>query len=519
MTTTLSILEQVTADVAVLRKTFREGKTRPLESRRASLLALQRLIVEGTPLLCAAVWKDLHKPEFETAAGELALVKSDIQEHLDHLEEWAAPQPVSTDKLNIPGSSAIWSDPLGVCCVMGPWNYPVGLTLKPLVGCLAAGNTCLLRVPSDDQCSESSKVIAKLVREYMDPNVVRVVEGGIPATQAVLAMAPHLDKYFFTGGSFVGKLVAKAAAEHLVPTVLELGGKSPCIVDQSADITIAGKRVAWGAFFNAGQTCVRPDYVLVHTSIADRFIQAVQDGRTHMYGKGPESNRSSPDYGRIVNIRSHQRLAQFIASAASTGCTMTGGDCNEDELFIEPTILDFGTDWKAFADAAVMQQEIFGPIMPILRYDSLDEALEFIQKRPKPLALYCFTTTTSVHQRVLKETTSGMAVINDCMVQVSNSALPFGGVGASGMGSYGGKKSFDAFSHQKSVLYKTNWLDVPMRYPPYSEFSKKVMLALLVPIPRQQMRWLQLSVVVLGLSIASVYVDWQATPLGAYLGL
>jgi len=499
--------DKVAKDVAVLRQTFRDGKTKPLANRRASLHAFLRMLTENESLLCEALWKDLHKNECEAMGGEIKLLHQELQTHLDHLDQWAAPQRVSTDLLNIPGSSAIVADPLGVCCVIGAWNYPILLTLMPVVGCLAAGNTCLIRVPSSRYSAESSKIMARLVRKYLDDKIVRVVEGVCEVTQAVLAQ--RYDLIFFTGGTYVGKMVARAAAEHLCPTVLELGGKSPCIVDASADVRVAAKRAAWGAFINAGQTCIRPDYVLVETTVADRFVAAVQTEIELMFGGGV----SNPHFGRVINARAHERLVKLIK--ASSDYVVYGGRSEASERFIEPTLLDYGNDAKAFGSAPAMLDEIFGPIMPILRYESLDRVLDFVNDRPKPLVVYCFTTRRSVRQRIVSETTSGTTVVNDCMMHMTNDKLPYGGIGLSGMGSYQGKYSFDTFSHKKSVLYKTNWLDLPQRYPPYSPLDRKVLLTLLHPRPLWQIRLAKGLVWALALSLPL----WLALRIGIALEL
>ena len=478
---TMEIEKQIANDVSVLRRSFKAGKTKPLSARRASLEAMRRMISENKSLFCSALWEDLHKSHTEAMFSEIALVEMEIQEHLDHFEDWAAPQKVSHDLMNIPGSSAIHSDPLGVCCIFGPWNYPIGLTLKPMVGCLSAGNTCLLRLPDPACSSECSKVLAQLVRQYMDDDIVRVVEGGIPETEAVLK--ERFDKIFFTGGSFVGKIVARAAAEYLCPVVLELGGKTPAIVDSSINVKIAAKRITWGAMLNAGQTCIRPDYLFVHASVADQFIEAVKEAIDTMYGKGHRAILKSPEYGRVINARACQRLVKKIEDGREF--IVKGGHCEVDQCFIEPTVMDFGTDMDAFEVSKVMAEEIFGPILPILRYESLDHCLEFIRERPKPLMLYLFTKNRSLRDRVVGETTSGMVTVNDCMIHMTNSALPFGGVGPSGTGQYGGKSSFDVFSHKKSVMYKTLRLDIPQRYPPYSEFDKKFLRVALYPRSRR----------------------------------
>ncbi len=474
----------------------------PFSARRASLKAFRRMIQENTSVICKALWQDLHKNETEANLGEISSILREVQEQLDHFEDWAAPQRVSQDPLNLPGSSAILSDPLGVCCVIGTWNYPFLLTLKPVAGCLAAGNTCLIRVPMADTSSNSAALIASLVRQYLDDSIVRVVEGDVEASKAVLAQ--KFDKIFYSGGTFGGKFVARAAAENLCPVVLELGGKSPTIVDPSADTKVAGKRIAWGAFMNAGQTCVRPDYVLVHASIADQFIASVKESIAGMYGGDFRQVLECSEYGRLVSERQYERVMGMVEN--DKDYVVHGGKGDKGQRCIEPTVLDFGTDIDAFASSRVMAEEIFGPVMPVLRYESLDQALEFIQERPKPLTLYCFTTKRSVYQRVLCETSSGGAVVNDCIIQQTNGALPFGGVGNSGMGIYHGKATFDAFSHKKSVMYKTNLLDLPQRYPPYTPFAKKLLGLASAPISRKQILLVKLGFGTVVLAVALKFV-------------
>jgi len=461
-----------------------------------------RMVMENESLICSALWEDLHRSPIETIASEISMVTNEIQEQLDYFEDWAAPQKVSTDLSNLPGSSAILADPLGVCCILGPWNYPLNLLLPPLAGCLAAGNTCLIRVPDADYCNKSAGLLFRLLKEYMDDEIVRVVEGTIEATKVILDQT--FDKIFFTGGTYGAKFVARAAAEKLTPVVLELGGKSPAIVDSSADIPVASKRLMWGAFVNAGQTCIRPDYILVHVSIADRFIEAMKKAIDEMYLEGYGEIQKSPNFGRIANFKRYQDLIEMIQDGKDY--IVKGGKFDEADRFIEPTIMDFGTDTNAFAASKIMEQEIFGPLSPVLRYESLDQALEFIRARPKPLSLYCFATNKSVSDRVLRETSSGGAVVNDCLLQMSNSALPFGGVGGSGMGgAYHGKASFDVFSHKKPVLYKPFYLDVTQRYPPYSALDDKILRFLLQPKPRKNIFLLKLGIGSIALAILLTY--------------
>lgn len=479
---------QVANDVAALRSSFNQGKSKPFAARRASLEALGRLIMENKDLISQALNDDLHKHPTESLASEILTTYNEIQEQLENFEKWASPQSVPHDPLNFPGSSEILSDPLGVCCIIGTWNYPFMLILKPLAGCLSAGNTCLVRAPSNDTCVKSAALIAELLRKYMDDSIVRVVEGDVEATKAVLEQ--KFDKIFYTGGPIGGKFVARAAAETFTPVVLEMGGKSPTIVDSSVNMQVASKRVAWAAFLNSGQTCIRPDYVFVEASVADQFIQGVKETIENMWGKGLEKILESPEYGRLITDRQYERVMTLVESDKKY--IIYGGNGDEGQRCIEPTVMDFGTDKEAFASSKVMQDEIFGPIMPILRYESLDQVIDFIRERPKPLSLYCFTTKKSVYQRVFRETSSGGAVVNDCLIQNSSHSLCFGGVGESGMGNYHGKFSFDTFSHKKSIMYKKFYLDFPQRYPPYTPFGKKMLESLLAPRTKKQTKMMRL---------------------------
>jgi len=321
------------------------------------------------------------------------------------------------------------------------------------------------------------------VNQYLDKKCVRVFEGDRHMTQAVLE--EKYDHMFFTGGSYVGRMVAESAAKHLTPTVLELGGKSPCIVDKSADLTVAAKRVSWGAFLNCGQTCIRPDYLMVHADVADEFIKRLRESTKDMFGPDPQQ---SDYFGRLINERAWQRVNELIQKCGVKPEMIYGGKASQRDKYIEPTIIDFGSNEDAFRSSPVMQEEIFGPILPVLRYRSIDSVIRWIRAHDKPLSLYCFTTDSRVRERILTETSSGSCDINDCMMHMTNENLPFGGIGKSGMGAYHGKQSFGTFSHRKSVLVKTNYLDLPQRYPPYSPFAVQLLTMIQTPRPKQHLQ-------------------------------
>lgn len=442
--------------LGVLRKTFGSGKTRDLKWRKEQLRAFRKLCVDNREALCEALRKDLHKCKFEAYFFEVNQLEHEINDHLEHIDEWVVPERVGTDLLNLPGSSFIKRDPLGVCCILGAWNYPVLLSMQPLVGCIAAGNCALVKMPSNKYSSHTSKCLADLCGKYLDRSAIRVVEGDRHMTQAILKC--RYDKYFFTGGSYVGKMVYEAAARELTPAVLELGGKSPCVVDRSASITTTAYRLAQGKWANAGQTCIAPDYLLVHEDIADEFLDKLQEVTRSFFGDDP---KTSEDFGRLINQRAYDNAKKLVD--ASVKYLRFGGQTDRNEKYVSPSIYDFGTDAKAFAEAALMKDEIFAPLLPVLRYKRFDDVVEFVTQREKPLSFYMYANDRSLIKRAYDETTSGAFVANDCLVHMSNHELPFGGVGRSGLGSYHGKHSFECFSHKKACMVKPAWADILLR--------------------------------------------------------
>jgi len=445
--------------VARLRRTFRTGRTRAPEWRDAQLGRLKAMVTEQREKLLAALAADLGKSSFEGYLAEIALLLKDIDHARKHFRDWMQPERVTTPMALQPGTCRVQRDPLGVALVIAPWNYPVQLALEPLVGVIAAGNCALLK-PSEVS-SETSRVLAELVPQYLDPDAFAVVEGGVPETTALLEQ--KFDHIFFTGSTNVGRIIMAAAAKHLTPVTLELGGKSPTIVDSTADLDVAARRIVWGKFFNAGQTCVAPDYVLVDDRVATPFVDKLRSTVRKFYGADPKQSR---DYARIVSDRHFQRLVKFL----DQGEVACGGEHDADARFIAPTVL---TDVSL--EAPIMGEEIFGPILPVLKVGSVTEAIDFINDRPKPLALYVFTRDKMTADRVLTETSSGGACVNDSLAHLTVLDLPFGGVGESGMGAYHGKASFDTFTHLKSVLSKSNHLDLEVRYPPYSDTKAKIL--------------------------------------------
>lgn len=447
----------VPATVARLRARFASGVTRDLAWRRAQLLALAELTVRHGAELEAALAADLGKPASEARIAEVAHVRGEARSALSSLTRWTRPRRVSTPLALWPASSRVVPQPLGVVLVIAPWNYPFELVGAPLVGAIAAGNACVVK-PSE-LAPATSHLVAELFAKYLDPDGVAVVEGGVEASTALLA--ERFDHIFFTGGGTVGRVVMEAAAKHLTPVTLELGGKSPCVVDASADLDVAAKRIAWGKFYNAGQTCVAPDYVLAHAHVANALVERLASAVREFYGDDP---RASPDYARIVNTRHHQRLVALLAS----GTAVVGGQHDVAERYLAPTVLT-----GVSPDSPAMADEIFGPILPVLSVESLDDAVRFVNARPRPLALYVFGNGRAARD-VLDRTSSGGAAVNHVWMHLANPALPFGGVGASGFGAYHGVHTFEAFSHRRSVLHATTWLDPPLVYPPYTPWKTRL---------------------------------------------
>lgn len=467
--------EDVPSAVAAMRAEFDSDKTLPREWRLGQLKAFRRMLTEGHGELCEALKIDLHKAPFESFATELGVVLSEIDTAIAHLDEWMAPQYTDSSALNIPCWSYTQADPLGVVLVMGAWNYPIQLSLAPMVGAIAAGN-CVLCKPGS-YAPACSHTISRLVHKYLDRACIRVAEGDRAVTAALLD--ERFDKICFTGSGFVGKLVLEKAAKHLTPCILELGGKSPCLVDRSADLQHAAERLVWGTFLNSGQTCVRPDFLLVHEAVAERFLALLVETIKVFYSPDAQATEW---YGRLINDKAWARLDGIVRAAQAASRVYFGGRSDRGDRFLEPTILDYGSDRAAFLASEAMADELFGPVLPVLRFGALGEALSICRALPtgKPLALYCYASDQGVVREVTRHTTSGGLCINDNLMHLVNHDLPFGGVGASGMGSYHGRRSFAAFSHEKAVLEKSAALDqsfllrplLRARFPPYTPFKQ-----------------------------------------------
>ncbi|NP_001315147.1 aldehyde dehydrogenase family 3 member A2b isoform X1 [Danio rerio] len=436
------------------RKAFFTGRSKSLEYRISQLKNLQRFMQERQKEIAEALKKDLKRSEFGTSLYETLGVESEINLALKKLKEWAAPRPVNKSLMTISDQVYIQPEPLGVVLIIGAWNYPWAVTVGPLVGAIAAGNAAVIK-PSEVS-AHTSKVMEEFLPLYLDKELYPVVTGGVKETQELLKQ--RFDHIFYTGNGMVGKIIMEAAAKHLTPTTLELGGKSPCYIDKDCDLTIACRRIAWGKYSNCGQTCIAPDYILCDPSIQDRVIEEIKKNIKEFYTENPQK---CPDYGRIINQRHFKRLMSLMEGSSIA----VSGEHNEAECYIAPTVL---RDVKP--DAKVMQEEIFGPLLPIVTVNSVDEAIKFINQRDKPLALYIFSSDKKLIDRMIAETSSGGLMANDCLMHFSVSSLPFGGVGDSGMGRYHGKHGFDNLSHMRGVLLKQLKMEAvnKMRYPPHT---------------------------------------------------
>lgn len=435
---------------------FETGRTRDLAFRICQLQLLADAMRKNETVLEEALKKDLGKSVFESYATEIGFVLADIRYTIQNLQKWSAPKRVGTPLYLFPGKSKIQKEPYGSVLILGPYNYPVQLLAEPLIGAIAAGNCAVLK-PSE-LTPHVSKAMYQIVHSTFKEEYIACVEGGVEVNQELLSQ--KFDYIFFTGSERVGRIVMKAAAENLTPVTLELGGKSPVIIEKTANIKEAARRIAWGKLMNAGQTCVAPDYVLVDESRKQQFLTEMKNAFFHLYGKEIKKN---PHFGRIVNERHMERLQKILEQDAKY--LFCGGEADALQRYIEPAILDLGKD----QNAASMQEELFGPILPVLSYHKLEDAVRFVNKRAKPLALYLFTKKRSAERFVLERVSSGGVCVNDTISHLINPDLPFGGVGASGMGQYHGKYSFDTFTHEKSVFYKPADWNLPVCYPPFTK--------------------------------------------------
>ena len=442
--------------IARQRRFFKEGQSRNLDYRADRLKTLKQVLMDNEELVFEALQKDFGKPVFETYGTELGVLYMEIDHILRNLRKWSRPRAVRTSLFNFPSRNRIHREPYGVSLVIGAWNYPVQLSLSPAVASMAAGN-CTIIKPSE-MAEHSSRLLAEIIGEHFDPGYLAVVEGGAERTQKLLA--EPLDYIFFTGSTRVGKMVMEAAARQLTPVTLELGGKSPAIVDSTADLETAARRIAWGKFMNAGQTCVAPDYVCVHSMAKETFTGYLSREIESFYGSDP---KKSDDYARIINRKHFERLTSYL----SDGSLVRGGEFDAEQRYIAPTVLT-DIQW----DDPVMQEEIFGPILPILEYAELDALIDRLADKPKPLALYLFTKDSAAEEKVTGRLSFGGGCINDTLAHLGNPGLPFGGVGESGFGNYHGKAGFDTFTHAKSIMKKPTWPDIRFRYPPYGDNLK-----------------------------------------------
>jgi aldehyde dehydrogenase (NAD+) len=429
-----------------------------IKYRKETLKKLLFNIQKSEDLIVKALFDDFKKPEFEAVLTETNYVISELKTTIKNIDKWAKRVRVFPSLLNFPSTDFIYKEPYGNVLIIAPWNYPFQLALCPLISAVAAGNKVVLK-PSE-LTPHTSAIIARIIEKSFHINHVEVVQGGIETSDKLLAK--RWDYIFFTGSVPVGKIVAKAAAEHLTPITLELGGKNPCIIDQTANLKLAAKRIVWGKFINAGQTCIAPDYILVQKDMKIKFITFLIEEIIQAYGKKIEE---SPDYARIINSKNWVRLTGMMASEK----IIFGGESDDNDFYISPTLID-----EPELESTIMKEEIFGPLLPILVYESENDIDIIISKYEKPLALYVFSENDSFSDKMISRYSFGGGCINDTVAHFSNNRLPFGGVGYSGMGAYHGKLSFDIFSHHKAITKKANWLDLPMRYAPYKDKLKAI---------------------------------------------
>ena len=446
--------EFVGAKVEAQRAYFSSGATLPLGFRIEQLRRLAEALEVWERPLCEALWKDLHKSREEAVLTELSIVKGEIRNHLRHLRRWTRPRCVCSPLKMVPSTTKVLTQPLGTALIISPWNYPVQLLLNPLVGAISAGCTAVLK--TSPYVPNVSQVLVQMIGCTFEERYITALNGHRDINAALLEQ--HFDMIFFTGSPSLGERVMEAAARNLTPVVLELGGKSPCVVTPEANLEVAARRIAWGKTINAGQTCIAPDYLLLHASLKERFVEEFAKALTQLHGSHIQQSRH---YGRLVSPSAYERVSGYMAD----GEVLLGGKCDPEERYIEPTLLEVKDTTKS-----VMQEEIFGPILPIVTYQSEEEIAEFINSRPRPLALYYFGSRRA-GGRLLAQTLSGGACLNDTIMHIANENAPFGGVGMSGMGRYHGKESLLAFSHLRTVVTTPTCIDLPLRYMPYKMFS------------------------------------------------
>ncbi|MCF8276448.1 MAG: aldehyde dehydrogenase family protein [Flavobacteriales bacterium] len=444
-----------TAYSAVVQKQrdyFWSHATKPAAFRKKQLNKLKAAFRKHEENLLAALKQDLNKPKQEALATEIEVTVAEIDHYLRHLDDWMEPERVPTPLFFQPGSSMIVPEPYGVVLIIAPWNYPVKNLFGPLLGAIAAGNTAVVK-PSEIS-PNCSKAIADLIKDTFDPEYIVSIEGGVPETTELLN--ERFDYLLFTGGTEIGRIIYQAAAKHLTPVTLELGGKSPCIIDTDINLNVAAKRLVWGKFQNAGQTCIAPDYIYVNNKIKAKFLEKLKQYIGEFFGP---ADKPSDDLGRLISDRHFQRVSKML-----TGDIIVGGVTDAATRYISPTIIDNVTN-----DHPAMQEEIFGPVMPIIGYDNFDEVINHINAGERPLAMYLFSNDSKLKKRLMNETSSGAICVNETMVHAGQPNLPFGGVGNSGIGAYNGKLGFDTFSHMKPVMTRSFLGDVAQKYPPYSK--------------------------------------------------
>jgi aldehyde dehydrogenase (NAD+) len=426
--------------------------------RKQTLVKLLISVQKHEEEIIKALYDDFKKPAFEAVVSETAYIVSELNHTIKNINKWAKPNMVLPSLLNFPSTDYIYKEPYGKVLIIAPWNYPYQLALCPLIAAVAAGNQVIVK-PSE-LTPNTSSIVAKIISETFDENHVKCVEGGVEITQELLAQ--RWDYIFFTGSVAVGKIVAKAAAENLTPVTLELGGKNPCIIDATANLKLAAKRIVWGKFLNAGQTCIAPDYLLVSNKIKSDFIELIKKEIIGAYGENPET---SPDFPRIINQKNWNRLTEMLKGES----ILAGGKSNIQDYYLAPTLLD-----EPSLDSLVMKDEIFGPILPVLSFENEADLVSIISRYEKPLSLYIFSNDNPFAKKIIQNYSFGGGCINDTVVYFSNKRLPFGGVGHSGIGAYHGKLSFSTFTHYKAIVKRANWLDIPTRYAPYKGKLKSV---------------------------------------------
>lgn len=435
------------------REYFYTQETKSISFRKAVLRKLKNEILKREKEVCNALYADFKKPEFESLVTETQFVLAEITTLIKNMERWSRPERVPPSLANFPSTDKIYKEPYETVLVISPWNYPFQLAIAPLAAAVAAGNTVVLK-PSE-LTPHTSKIISEIISAIFNTKHVTVVEGGVEVSQALLK--ERWGYIFFTGSVEVGKIVYKAAAEYLTPVTLELGGKNPCIIDETANLPLAARRIVWGKFINAGQTCIAPDYILIHPKIKFDFLKALKVEINKAYGDDPELSK---DFSRIINKKNFERLYKMLANET----IIIGGNTNTDQLYISPTVID-----EPAMDSEIMKGEIFGPLLPVIAYEDEDHIDEIISLYDKSLSLYIFSTQKSFIKKMLGKYSFGGGVINDTLINFSNKNLPFGGVGHSGIGAYHGKRSFDTFSHHKPVVKRGNWFDISLRYAPYEK--------------------------------------------------